>query len=180
MASVVLPRRGMKKSVFVPRRSLPPWGAEAGIALVESVIAMALVSLMLSFMFATNAHLTGLLRQGKQSTYASQMIQERVETLRSALWDQVTDPAKLATLLQPATVTASSLPGVTETIKVEPLVNTANVSGQCVRVPGGNVASSGAVLTSQKSVKVTLSTRWVARDRVRERVSTTILTNGGL
>ena len=106
------------------------------------MIGLTLVSLTLSCMFAANAHLLGLLRQGKEATFATQMIQERVNAVRGALWDQVTDPARLSQILTSATVASASLPNATETIKVEPLANTANVSAQCERVPGGTVSST--------------------------------------
>ncbi len=151
-----------------------------GFALVESVIGMALVSLTLSYVFAANSHLLGLLKQGKEGTFATQMIQERVDALRGALWDQVTDPSKITQLLTPATVAGASLPGATETIKIEPLANTTNVSGQCVRLPAGTVSSAGSVLTSRQSVKVTVSVQWNSRQRTRVRAATTVFTKGGI
>src|SRR5215218_3365629 len=70
----------------------------AGFALVESAVAIALLGLMLGFMFATNAHLLGLLKQGKQSTFATELIQERVEQLRTSVWNDVTTPSNLVFL----------------------------------------------------------------------------------
>jgi hypothetical protein len=174
----------MKTSNRVRIGFIPPLGGgqrSKGFALVESMIGMALVSLTLSCLFAANAHLLGLLRQGKEGTFATQMIQERMDSLRGALWDQVTDPAKLAQqLLAPATVAGASLPGATETIKVEPLANTTNISGQCVRIPGGTVSSTGSILSSRQSVKVTVSVQWNSRHRARTHAATTVLTNGGI
>lgn len=158
----------------------PESGLTKAFALLESVIGMALVSVTLSCVFAANSHLLGLLRQGKESTFATQMIQERVDTLRGALWDQITDPAKLSQILTPTTVSATNLRGATETITVEPLVNTTNVKGQCVRVPAGTVSSSGSVLTNRQSVKVTVSVAWNSRNHTRVRAATTVLTNGGI
>ena len=144
------------------------------------MMGLTLVSLTLSCMFAANAHLLGLLRQGKEATFATQMIQERVNAVRGALWDQVTDPAKLAQILTSATVASASLPNATETIKVEPLANTPNVSAQCERVPGGTVSSTGSILTDQQSVKVTVSVKWSSRHHTRFHAATTVLTNGGI
>jgi hypothetical protein len=151
-----------------------------GFALVESMIGMALVTLTLGCMFAANAHVLSLLGQGKEATFATQMIQERLSALRGALWDQVTDPAKLSQLLTPATVAGGSLPNATEMIKVEPLVNTTNVSSQCNRTPTGTVSSSGPIFTSQQSVKVTVSVQWNSRHKTRTHAATTVLTNGGI
>jgi hypothetical protein len=151
-----------------------------GFALVESMIGMALVCLTLGCMFAANTHVLGLLRQGKEAAFATQMIQERVSALRGALWDQITDPAKLAQLLTSSTVAGGSLPNATETIKVEPLLNATNVSSQCQRIPTGTVSSSGPILTSLQSVKVTVSVEWSSRHQTRMHSATTILTNGGI
>jgi hypothetical protein len=149
-------------------------------ALVESMIGMALVALTLGCMFAANAHVLSLLRQGKEATFATQMIQERLSALRGALWDQVTDPAKLSQVLTPATVAGPSLPNATETIKVEPLVNGTNLSSQCTRIPAGTVSSSGPIFTNLQSVKVTVSVQWSTRKKTRVHAATTILTNGGI
>ena len=141
---------------------------------------MVLVSLMLSCVFAMNSQIAGLLKQGNESTYATQMIQERVEQLRTSLWDEVTDPAKLTNVAKPATATSVNLPGVTETIKVEPLVNPGNVSIVCVRDPAGTVTTTGTAFPLEKTVKVTLSVQWASRSRVRERGMVTVLTTGGI
>jgi hypothetical protein len=151
-----------------------------GFALVESMIGMALVALTLGCMFAANAHVLGLLRQGKEAAFATQMIQERLSALRGALWDEITDPARLSQLLTPATVASGSLPNATETIKVEPLVNPTNVSSQCKRIPTGTVSTTGPIFTSLQSVKVTVSVQWSSRHQTRVHAATTVLTNGGI
>ncbi|MHA3771187.1 type IV pilus modification PilV family protein [Verrucomicrobiota bacterium sgz303538] len=154
----------------------------AGFALIESLMGMVLVSLMLSCVFAMNSQVLSLLKQGKESTYATQMLQERVEQLRTSLWDEVTDPAKLTNILTPATATSVNLSGVTETIKVEPLVNPGGVSIVCVRSPSGTVTASGtaAAFANEKTVKVSMSVQWASRSRVRERGMVTVLSNGGI
>jgi hypothetical protein len=183
LASVVLLIRLMKTPHFKrigSKLSLGEHQKMSAFALVESVIGMALISVMLSCVFAANTHLLGLLKQGKEGTFATQMIQERMDTVRSALWDQVTDPARLAAVIGPATVSEGSLSGVTETITVEPLVNPTNLSGQCVRTPAGTVTSSGSVLTGEQSVRVTVTVKWNSKHRARVRAASTVLTNGGI
>lgn len=151
-----------------------------GFALIDAVIAIALVSVTLGCMSALNMHMLGTLRLGKESTYATELLQERVEQMRSALWDEVTDAAKLSNVLRPATITATNLPGVTETIDVEPLPNPSNLKVRCVRNAAGSISASGGRLTSEQSVKVTVSARWDSHNQTRSRGVVTILTNGGI
>lgn len=160
--------------------TVKPLHTAAGFALVESVVCMMLISLLLSCAFTTDAQVLRILKRGKESSHATQMLQERVEQLRTSLWDEVTDPAKLANIAAPATATSVNLPGVTEVITVEPLDNPSNLSASCVRTPSGSVTHSGTVLTNEKSVKVTLSIRWQSQGGTRARGMVTILTNGGL
>jgi hypothetical protein len=54
------------------------------------------------------------------------------------------------------------------------------VSGQCVRIAGGTVSSTGSILTDRQSVKVTVSVQWSSRHRTRVHAATTVLTNGGI
>ncbi len=175
-AMTISPRSGHAFPGAVVLRS------DAAFALIESIIGMGLVSLILSCVFAMNAHLLGLLKQGKESTYATELIQERVDQLRTSLWDEVTDPARLANVIAPVTETATNLPGVTETITIEPVVNATNISARCVRTPGtsGTVTSSGTVLTAQQSVRATIFVQWTSRGRARSRGTVTILTKGGI
>lgn len=174
---------GMKRSASHPAglpQTLRSRSSHAAFALIEAVIGLALVALMLSCVFAANAHFLGLLRQGKENSYATQMIQERVDSLRGALWDQLTDPAKLSQIIAPETVTSANLVGVTESITVEPLESATPTSNRCVRLPNGNVSYTGAAFTTQQSVKVTVSAQWNGRQRGRTRSSTTVFTKGGL
>lgn len=152
----------------------------AGFALIEAAVSMMLIGVLLGCAFTTDSQVLRILKRGKESSHATQMLQERVEQLRTSLWDEVTDPAKLANIAAPATATSVNLPGVTETIFVEPLVNPSNLSASCVRTPSGGVTTSGTVLTNEKSVKVTMSVRWPSQGGIRTRGMVTIITNGGI
>jgi len=171
-----------------PARDLAPSGLRkkhrgdaAGFALVESAVAIALLGLMLGFMFATNAHLLGLLKQGKQSTFATELIQERVEQLRTSVWNDITTPSNLVFLADQSQsrLTSVNLPGVTETIRIEPMVNPTNVAITCLRPVTGTTTVTGPVLTTEKSIKVTVTMQWQGSKRTRSRGISTIITNRG-
>jgi hypothetical protein len=152
----------------------------SGFALVESSVGLALLGLMLSCMFATNAHILGLLKQGKQSTFATELLQERVEQLRAAVWTDVTTPANLVFLADEAQwrLTSANLPGVTETIRIEPLVNPSNTAIICVRSPS-TTSATGSALTAEKSIKMTVTMQWQGGQRTRSRGICTVLTRRG-
>jgi type II secretory pathway pseudopilin PulG len=152
----------------------------AGFALVESVIGMALISLMLACVFAASAHLRGVVRMAKESTFATEMIQERIERMRTSDFEAFTDPTKLQALATTPTTTANNLPGAVETISVVPLNNPTNLSIVCTRNQAGTASATGDDLTAQRSVKVSISVKWRSRARERERVVMTILTRGGI
>jgi len=156
--------------------------SRSGFALVESTVAMALLGLMLGCMFAGNTHLLGLLRQGKQSTLATEMIQERVEQFRTSVWNDFTDPANLRFLADQtqARLTSTNLPGVSETIVIEPYPNPGNTRILCTRPVSGNATATGPVLTGEKSIKVTVTIEWKGAKRTRTRAVSTIMTNRGL
>jgi hypothetical protein len=158
--------------------------AGAGFALVESVIGMALISLLLGSIFALDSQILLLLKQGKESSHATQMIQERVEQIRTSLWDEVTDLAKIRNVMAFETATSVNLPGVTETVKIEPLVSSTVRSFTCVRSASGNVSGaitgSDLTFTAERSVKMTVTAQWTSYRRVRTREVVTILTNGGI
>ena len=174
----------LRSSDHIPNDATPTavgaLNPRSGFALVEAVVSMALIGVLLGCAFTTDAQVLRILKRGKESSHATQVIQERVEQLRTSLWEEVTDPAKLANIPVPATATAVNLPEVTETITVEPLVNPLNLSATCVRTPAGAVTYSGAVLTNEKSVKVTMSIRWPSQGGIRTRGMVTIMTNGGI
>lgn len=151
-----------------------------GFALTEALIALALFSMLLGCVFTAEAQVMRLLREGKQSTYATELMQERFEQLRSGLWESVTDPVKLSSAVSPATATATNLPGVSERITVEPLVNPDNLRVTCARSAAGEITSAGLAISQVQSVKLTMSVQWRSYGRLRQRGMVTILTNGGI
>lgn len=150
-----------------------------GFALVEAIVGMTLVIMMLGGVFAMNAHLLRILKDGKESAHATQLLQERVEQLRTTLWDQVTTPAKLKTVMEGTPATSVNLPGAIERITVEP-TDDATLKVQCDRSATGTVTESGVQISHFQTVKVTMTIKWNSRRGVRERGMITLMTNGGI
>jgi hypothetical protein len=155
----------------------PRTNSIAAISIVEVVIAMALVLIVLAAVFAMNGQLLGLLRNGKQSTYATELIAERMEQLRTCTWEQLTETDKFFGLISGggSTATSTNLIGVTETFTVEPYVNPTNISFSCVRTPSGVQPVTGVGFPNETLVKVTIGLKWKTGLRDRERQFVTVM-----
>jgi len=69
------------------RRCVP----EQGFTLTEAVVAAAISALFLSSLFTMNLSSMETIRSAKESTVASQVLQQRLESMRIANWHQITD-----------------------------------------------------------------------------------------
>ena len=159
----------------------PSRGFIGAFTLVEVMVAMMLSVLALTAFYASSGQAVRVVKSGKETALASQLLQERIEALRSAsLWSSITTPAGVRAVLNNATVTASNLPGVTETVTVAsyPAGGTPIV---VTRSPGGTFSTSGASLSAQKCVKVTLQVSWTGvANTARSRQIATLIAKGGL
>ena len=122
-----------------------------------------------------------IMRAGKENVLGSQLVQERIETLRAApIWNSVASPDGLATAVSGAAQSAANLRGATETFTVTsyPAAGTPIV---VTRLPAGTVSTSGSSLASQFCVKLTVRVNWTGVGNVaRSRQMSTIVSKGGL
>lgn len=168
--------KSMKTAAASTTMRRPRASSSAGMAMVEVVIGMALLLMVLAMLFAMNGQLLSLLNYGKQSTYATQLIAERVEQMRTS-WEAVTLRANLKANLdkESATATESNLPGVTETITIEPYHNPAGRKMECVRTADGPQDPTGVDFPDEKLVRVKISVKWKTGKRERERQFVTMM-----
>jgi hypothetical protein len=155
----------------------PRQAPSAGIALAEVVIGMALILIVLGMVFAMNGQLLRLLNQGKQSAYATQLIAERVEQLRTCGWKRLTTPSLLedeVAVVQRDTATSTNLPGVTEIIHIEPYYSPAGRFVHLVRSAAGTTPS-GVAIDGETLVKVSITVQWTTGKRQRERNFVTVI-----
>lgn len=142
---------------------------------------MMLSVLALTAFYASSGQAVRIVKNGKETALASQLLQERIEALRSApLWTSVTTPAGVSAVITSATLTAANLPGATETVTIAsyPAGGTPIV---VTRAPGGAIVTSGSSLSAQKCVKLTLQVSWTGvGNTARSRQLATLLTKGGL
>ena len=67
--------------------------SQDGFTLTETVVAAAISALFLSSLFTMNLSSMETIRSAKESTVASQVLQQRMESMRIANWHQITDAA---------------------------------------------------------------------------------------
>ena len=153
-------------------------------------MAGAIITLFLTSLFALNSNMIHLLRSASETANASQDLQTRVEQVRLANWNQITDPAWLTANFFGKTDQSLNLPGMAETITVAPYSSatlqtlsapapftvTHNADGSVT----SNQAAASAVLQAQEMIRVDLSITWPSLHRSRSRVLTTVVSQWGI
>lgn len=170
-------------------RKMPALGPRSrlGGIMLEAVIAMGVIAVFLSGIYAANSRVWGLLRASLESNAASRVLNGRAEQLRAAKWEQVTDSSWLASgVFSVPPDSGSELGNLNETIDViaypTPTPNPAPI--QLTRDSAGNVnavlAGDGTMFL-QPSVQVKLSAGWTAKGgQPHLREASMIFTQGGV
>ena len=150
-------------------------------SLVETLIAIGISIIALTGFYGSSAQAMRILRTGRQVVSASQISQERIETIRtSTRWSSITTPQGLSALVANATASAANFPAVTETFTLV-AYPTAGTPIVVTRSASGTITSSGSTLSAQSCVKLTVQTSWSGNGgTTRTRQLATILTRGGL
>lgn len=80
-----------------------------GVTIIEVLTSVLLIFLGLGGIFAINIQSMEILRKTRQTVAASQMLQERIETMRSHVWPEISNAQAVAALLQTPTQSAADL-----------------------------------------------------------------------
>lgn len=158
--------------------------AAAGFSLIESTVAAAISVLFLSSVFALNISTMETIRCAKESIGASQVLQQRMESLRIANWQQVTDADWVkANLLDADALGAEPLRNLSETLTLVPY-GSANIGNtQFTRTRSGTtIVSRDPGLLTENAVKViwTVNYNGAPNDRAVTRQFVAILAKGGV
>ena len=159
--------------------------SSAGISIVESSIAVAISVLFLSSVFTMNISTMDSIRGSKESVAASQVLQQRVESLRIANWQQITSASWLKTnSLNTSAAGSEVLKNLTETLTLEPY-GSGNVGNtKLVRSSAGTttIVSQNAGLLTENAVKViwTAVYNGAPNNRTVSRQIVAILAKGGV
>jgi hypothetical protein len=154
-----------------------------GFTLVENVMACALVAVGMAGTYLVNGQSMSILRMAKDEASASQVLQQRVEHLRIANWQRITNPTWIRDYILNASADGSAaLASLNETITISPYTGTS--SGNTFTRVGGT-ASAGASNVSMMAqdalvVKWKVTWRGVPSGKVHHREMLTVLGKGGI
>src|SRR5436305_14629487 len=91
----------------------------AGSTLVEAMMAAGSSAIFLGSLFAMNTASMGTIKRAREAASASQVLQQRVESMRIANWHQITDADWVkANLLNTAAAGSTDLKSVSENLTI--------------------------------------------------------------
>ena len=164
------------------RRQIRP--EEPGFALIECTIATGISALFLSTLFLMNSSAMDTIQMARESACASQILQQRVESMRIANWHQVTDANWLLTnLLNNDAPGANQLKNISETVTLVPYGSSTVGNTQLSRTNGSvSITSTNAALLGENAVKIIWTVNYIAapNDRTISRQIVAILAKGGV
>jgi len=104
--------------------------AEGGFSLVEVSVAIVVAAMFGAAAFATNQQLLTTLRSQKETTAATMMLQERIESFRAVAWSNIADKDFVKqNIVKNPTTSEATLGSVIETITVSGYVTTLGAPG---------------------------------------------------
>lgn len=129
---------------------------ELGTSLIEATIAACTSAMFLGSLFAMNVTSMKTLRTAREGASASQLLQQRVETLRIANWHQITDADWLrSNVLNTTPSGTETLKGMTETLTLVPYGSASTNNTQLTRT-GTNtqIVSDNNNMLKENAMKV--------------------------
>src|SRR5438270_6808973 len=155
-----------------------------GFALIEWAIATAISALFLGSLFLMNSSAMDTIQMARESACASQVLQQRIESMRIANWHQVTDANWLLTnLFNSDAPGASQLKGVSETLTLVPYGSSTVGNTQLTRTSGSvSIASNNSAHLGENAIKIIWTVNYTAvpNNRTISRQIVVILAKGGV
>lgn len=155
-----------------------------GFSLVETVVAAALAASFLTALFTMNMATMNTIRCAKESISASQILQQRMESMRIANWHQVTDAVWLRdNLLNTAALSSTQLKNLVETLTLVPYGSTNTGNTQLRRSEGtATIVNQTSTLLTERAIKViwTLNYTGSPSGRAISHQVVAILADGGV
>lgn len=156
---------------------------QRGHTIVESVIAAGISALYLGSLFTMNASSMSTIKMARESACASQVLQQRIESLRIANWHQVTDSNWLRlNILNADAAGANQLNSASETLLIAPYGSSNTGTIQLTRCDGVASIVTNAALLTENAVKVTWTVNYIGAPNARSmsRQTVAILAKGGV
>jgi Tfp pilus assembly protein PilV len=158
--------------------------AIGGFTLLENVIACSIIAIGMAATYSLNGQSMGVLRMAKDQSSASQVLQQRVEHLRIANWQKVSNPTWIRdSILNTGADGTSSLTNLTETVTVAAYGGTSTATNTFSRGPSGPSAAAGNVsLLNENAVLIKWVATWngIPKGKVHTRELVTVLGKGGV
>jgi hypothetical protein len=156
----------------------------SGTTLIEASIAACTSALFLGSLFTMNMTAMKTMRTAREATSASQVLQQRVESLRIANWHQITDADWVsANLLGSNAAGTGSLKGMTETLTLVPYGSNTVGNTQLVRSAGSTqIVNRNNNLLAESAMKViwTVAYSGGINGQATTRQTVAILAKGGV
>ncbi len=128
---------------------------QVGTTIIEATIAACTSAMFLGSLFAMNITSMKTLRTARQAAVASQVLQQRIETLRIANWHQMTDATWLkSNVLSKAVDGADFLGSANETVTLVPYDSATPGNTQLTRTGQTAQIVSNTPLLAENAVKV--------------------------
>jgi type II secretory pathway pseudopilin PulG len=155
----------------------------SGTTLIECTVASAVSALFLGSLFTVNTSSMQTVKMAREAASASQILQQRVESLRIANWHQITD----ASWLQ-SNVFNADAPGTTalkspnEQLTIVPYGSATAGNIQLTRANGTTTIVNSTPLLTENAIKViwTVNYNGTPRGRAMSRQVVAILAKGGV
>lgn len=157
---------------------------ERGTSLIEASIAACTSALFLGSLFTLNVTSMKTLRTARESAAASQVLQQRVETLRIANWHQITNATWIKdNVLNTSAAGTDSLKGMTETLTLVPYGSETAGSTKIVRTGGSTqITSNNSSMLTESAMKViwTVAYTGSVRSEAISRQAVAVVAKGGV
>ena len=152
--------------------------------LMETTVAAALAAMFLASLFTMNMATMDTIRAAKESIAASQILQQRMESLRIANWHEVTDANWLHDNLLNVDVAGSTpLKNLAEDLTLVAYGSTTTGNIELARSGGTTtIVSQTAALLAENAIKVIWTVNYTGspNSRTVSRQIVTILAKGGV
>jgi len=155
----------------------------SGFTLVESMVAVALTAMFLGSVFTMSVSSMDAIRCAKEYTAAGQVLEQRIESLRIANWQEVTSADWVAAnILNTDAPGAAPLKNLSETLTLVPYGSTTLGNTTLARSGGNTTIVNSIPLLTENAVKVvwTLNFTGAPNNRAVTRQIVTILAQGGV
>ena len=157
---------------------------QTGFALVECTIATAVSAIFLGSLFLLNSSAMDTIQMARESACASQVLQQRIESMRIANWHQVTDSNWLLTnLLNADAPGANQLTNMSETLTLVAYGSATAGNIQLTRTSGATtLVSNNSALLGENAIKIIWTVNYTAQpnNRTISRQIVAILAKGGV